>query len=120
MARQCTDIDEILRSINQRLRKLEKSDSEKTEEIGRLNRVICQKDKERTTDAPKKRGAPYPPASGSWLAKCGSLHTLTTAIRMTIGDGSVSEVRNDAKSCYNDITNNNFYGKISTFLTQKG
>ena len=46
MARQCTDIDEILRSINHRLRKLEKSDSEKTEEIGRLNRVICQKDKE--------------------------------------------------------------------------
>ena len=46
MARQCTDIDEILRSINQRLRKLEKSDSEKTEEIGRLKRVICQKDKE--------------------------------------------------------------------------
>ena len=46
MARQCTDIDEILRSINQRLRKLEKSDSEKTEEIGRLNRVICQTDKE--------------------------------------------------------------------------
>ena len=45
MARPCTDIDEILRSINQRLRKLEKSDSEKTEEIGRLNRVICQKDK---------------------------------------------------------------------------
>ena len=46
MARQCTDIDEVLRSINQRLRKLEKSDSEKIEEIGRLNRVICQKDKE--------------------------------------------------------------------------
>ena len=46
MARQCTDIDEVLRSINLRLRKLEKSDSEKTEEIGRLNRVICQKDKE--------------------------------------------------------------------------
>ena len=46
MARQCTDIDEVLRSINQRLRKLEKSDSEKTEEIGRLNRIICQKDKE--------------------------------------------------------------------------
>lgn len=46
MARLCTDIDEILRSINQRLRKLEKSDSEKTEEIGRLNRVICLKDKE--------------------------------------------------------------------------
>ena len=45
MARQCTDIDEVLRSINQRLRKLEKSDSEKTEEIGRLNRIICQKDK---------------------------------------------------------------------------
>ena len=45
MARQCTDIDEILRSINQRLRKLEKSDYEKTEEIGCLNRVICQKDK---------------------------------------------------------------------------
>ena len=32
--------------INQRLRKLEKSDSEKTEEIGRLNRIIGQKDKE--------------------------------------------------------------------------
>ena len=46
MARQCTDIDEVLRSINLRLRKLEKSDSEKTEEIGRLNRIICQKDKE--------------------------------------------------------------------------
>ena len=46
MARQCTDIDEVLRSINLRLRKLEKSDSEKTEEIGRLNRVVCQKDKE--------------------------------------------------------------------------
>lgn len=46
MARQCTDIDEVLRSINQRLRKLEKSDSEKIEEIGRLNCVICQKDKE--------------------------------------------------------------------------
>ena len=46
MARQCTDIDEVLRSINQRLRKFEKSDSEKIEEIGRLNRVICQKDKE--------------------------------------------------------------------------
>ena len=46
MARQCTDIDEVLRSINQHLRKLEKSDSEKTEEIGRLNRIICQKDKE--------------------------------------------------------------------------
>ena len=46
MARQCTNIDEVLRSINLRLRKLEKSDSEKTEEIGRLNRIICQKDKE--------------------------------------------------------------------------
>lgn len=46
MARQCTDIDEILRLINLRLRKLEKSDSEKTEEIGRLNRVIGQKDVE--------------------------------------------------------------------------
>ena len=46
MARQCTDIDEVLRSINQSLRKLEKSDSEKTEEIGRLNRIVCQKDKE--------------------------------------------------------------------------
>ena len=46
MARLCTDIDEVLRSINQHLRKLEKSDSEKIEEIGRLNRVICQKDKE--------------------------------------------------------------------------
>ena len=46
MARQCTDIDEVLRSINQRLRKLEKSDSEKTEEIGRLNRIVCQKDME--------------------------------------------------------------------------
>ena len=37
MARDCTDIDVVLRQINQRLRKLEKSDSEKTEEIGRLN-----------------------------------------------------------------------------------
>ncbi len=46
MARQCTDIDEALRLINLRLRKLEKSVSEKTEEIGRLNRVICQKDVE--------------------------------------------------------------------------
>lgn len=35
-----------MRQINQRLRKLEKSDSEKTEEIGRLNRVINQKDVE--------------------------------------------------------------------------
>lgn len=46
MARQCTDMDEALRLINQRLRKLEQSDSEKTEEIGRLNRIIGQKDKE--------------------------------------------------------------------------
>jgi len=46
MARQCTDMDDALCLINQRLRKLEKSDSEKTEEIGRLNRIIGQKDKE--------------------------------------------------------------------------
>ena len=46
MARDCTDIDVVLRQINQRLRKLEKSDSEKNEEIGRLNRVINQKDVE--------------------------------------------------------------------------
>ena len=46
MASDCTDIDVVLRQINQRLRKLEKSDSEKTEEIGRLNRGINQKDAE--------------------------------------------------------------------------
>ena len=46
MASDCTDIDVVLRQINQRLRKLDKSDSEKTEEIGRLNRVINQKDVE--------------------------------------------------------------------------
>lgn len=46
MASDCTDIDVVLRQINLRLRKLEKSDSEKTEEIGRLNRVINQKDVE--------------------------------------------------------------------------
>lgn len=46
MARVCTDIDVVLRQINQRLRKFEKSDFEKTEEIGRLNRVINQKDVE--------------------------------------------------------------------------
>ena len=46
MARECTDIDDVLRQINQRLRKLEKSDSEKNEEIGRLNRIIGQKDVE--------------------------------------------------------------------------
>ncbi len=46
MARQCTDMGDALRLINQRLRKLEKSDSEKTEEIGRLNRIIGQKDVE--------------------------------------------------------------------------
>ena len=43
MANDCTDIDIVLRQINQRLRKLEKSDSEKTEEIGRLNRFLYQK-----------------------------------------------------------------------------
>ncbi len=46
MAKQFTDTEEVLRMINQRLRKLEKSDSEKTEEIGRLNRIVNQKDKE--------------------------------------------------------------------------
>ena len=46
MAKQYTDTEEVLRMINQRLRKLEKSDSEKTEEIGRLNRIVNQKDKE--------------------------------------------------------------------------
>ena len=46
MARTCTDIDDALRQITQRLRKLEKSDSENTEEIGRLNRIIGQKDVE--------------------------------------------------------------------------
>ena len=46
MANDCTDIDIVLRQINQRLRKLEKSDSEKNEEIWRLNRVINQKDVE--------------------------------------------------------------------------
>ena len=40
----CTDIDDVLFQINQRLRKLEKSDSEKNEEIGSLNRIIEQKD----------------------------------------------------------------------------
>ena len=46
MASDCTDIDVVLRQINPRLRKLEESDSEKTEEIGRLNRVMNQKDVE--------------------------------------------------------------------------
>jgi transposase len=46
MARSCTDIDDVLYQINQRLHKLEKSDSEKNEEIGRLNRIIGQKDVE--------------------------------------------------------------------------
>ena len=46
MAKKCTDIEDALRLINQRLRKLEKSDSEKNEEIGRLNRVIGRKDVE--------------------------------------------------------------------------
>ena len=44
MAKKCTDIEDAIRLINQRLRKLEKSDSEKNEEIGRLNRVIGRKD----------------------------------------------------------------------------
>ena len=44
MARECTDKDDVLRQITQRLRKLEKSDSEKNEEIGRLYRIIGQKD----------------------------------------------------------------------------
>lgn len=43
MAKQCTDMDDALCLINQCLRKLEKSDSEK---IGRLNRIINRKDKE--------------------------------------------------------------------------
>ena len=46
MVKDCTDIDDVLCQINQRLRKLEKSDSEKNEEIGRLNRIINQKDAE--------------------------------------------------------------------------
>ncbi len=46
MTRDCTDIDVVLRQMNQRLRKLEKSDSEKNEEIGHLNRIINQKDVE--------------------------------------------------------------------------
>ncbi len=46
MSKDCTDIDDVLCQINQRLRKLEKSDSEKNEEIGRLNRIINQKDVE--------------------------------------------------------------------------
>lgn len=46
MANQRTDIEDVFRLINQRLRKLEKSDSEKIEEIGRLNRIIGQKDVE--------------------------------------------------------------------------
>ena len=43
MAKQYTDTDEVLRMINQRLRKLEKSDSEKTEEIGRFFSNIIHK-----------------------------------------------------------------------------
>ncbi len=62
MASDCTDIDVVLRQINQRLRKLEKSDSEKTEEIGRLNRVINQKDVEihnlKTELASKRQNLP--------------------------------------------------------------
>lgn len=46
MVNQCTDIDKVLRDISKRMRRLEKSDSEKTEEIGRLNRLIGQKDVE--------------------------------------------------------------------------
>ncbi len=46
MESQCTDIDDVLRQINLLLRKLEKSDSEKNEEIGRLNGIIGQKDVE--------------------------------------------------------------------------
>ena len=46
MVRPCNDIDNVLQQICQRLRKLEKSDSEKTEEIGRLNRIINQKNVE--------------------------------------------------------------------------
>ena len=46
MVRACKDIDNVLQQICQRLRKLEKSDSEKTEEIGRLNRNIDQKNVE--------------------------------------------------------------------------
>ena len=49
MASPCTDIDDVLRQINKRLRRLEKSDSEKTEEIGRLNRIISRKDVETHT-----------------------------------------------------------------------
>ena len=45
MASPCTDIDDVLRQLKQRLRKLEKSDSEKNEEIGHLNRLNNQKDK---------------------------------------------------------------------------
>jgi hypothetical protein len=46
MVRPCKDIDNVLQQICQRLRKLEKSDSEKPEEIGRLNRIIDQKNVE--------------------------------------------------------------------------
>jgi transposase len=46
MARECTDIDDVLHQINSRLCRLEKSDSEKNEEIGRLNRIISKKDVE--------------------------------------------------------------------------
>ena len=46
MERYCIDMDDVLRSIQQRMRKLEKSDSEKNEEIGCLNRIIGQKDVE--------------------------------------------------------------------------
>lgn len=39
-------MDDVLRQINSCLRKLEKSDSEKNEEIGRLHRIIGKKDVE--------------------------------------------------------------------------
>lgn len=46
MVRPCTDIDDVLQQISLRLCKLEKAYSEKSEEIGRLNRIIDQKDVE--------------------------------------------------------------------------
>lgn len=80
MAKQCTDMAEVLRQIQQRLRRLEKSDSEKDEEIGRLNRIVGQKDVEihslrtkldaanaRIEDLEKEKGkgdGDYPNASG--------------------------------------------------------
>ena len=46
MASVCTDIDVVLRQINRRMRKLQKSDSEKTAERGRLNHVINERKNE--------------------------------------------------------------------------